>query len=282
MIVVISPAWGERNVSLLCGIVSKSIETALKGRKARYIVHTDDPQKVKERLDAETYPVPQGEGIYGTFSACLNDGIQKCEKGDWVFFVNSDIVCSVETFDVVEGYFSAGKKMVVCAATRTLAPTPAPIGTARQVLDFTMTYKHPTIEECFYRRGTSKTNATTFFEQEKSVVLRAFHLHPIAIVYDRKVIFDRPLDLVLPKIYSEEETHVVTKPEMALAEISPKEKVIGRDGNRLSPEKVITWAAKKANKRHRWYARHRIEIQGDPDEVTEDVVFFERVLNGLG
>jgi hypothetical protein len=80
--------------------------------------------------------------------------------------------------------------------------------------------------------------------------------------------------------YTRDEVHVVTDPsEMALAEVSPADRVFPTQRVPMSERSVADWAARHAIDRHRWFFRDNpIVIQGAGDCGEGQIV--ERIIKG--
>lgn len=267
MWVIITPAWGERHIDLLTGPVFKSIKEALGDRDFRLIVHTEQANRVKSLIPAETYDLKEGSKPYGMMNACMAHGLSLCKKGDFVAFINSDLIVSKEVFNVSEEQFSKGKTLILCPSIRTLIPA-EPMD-AESLLKFSIENMHYLTEESFWG-DECKAGSIYLFKNQDSIVMRCFHLHPFAIVKGKESDLSRTVDYQLINERPLSEIYISQNKEMACSEVSPPEK-IGWTLN-LTEENLIKWIKAKTTKEHRWAASHKVSIVGDPSKVTSDTV----------
>lgn len=272
MIVIIAPAWGERHVSLLNGPVIKSVRSALNGREARFIVHTDRPEEIN--FECEKYPVLSGEVPYGQLNNCTTHALSLCNIGDWVFFINSDLIVSKELFDVSETQIKAGKKLISAGCLRTTLKDCDSLD-AESLFKVGINNLHKTFINSFW--GGLATS-TILFEGDGSIVLRGFHLHPVLWVKSQELSLKNTIDHELYTIVDKSEIFVCCNKEIALLEMSPDGKYYGKVP--MTVKSMKQWAGRKAKPQHYWLASHRVSIIGDPMKVTQDKVM-EEIL-GLG
>lgn len=276
--VLACPVWGARYIETFLTATLPAINAALREAKgnARFIIHTDDPAAfigAQFGGPVEFRPVFAGRCLYSTFGNCHREVLQMAEHGDYIAFLTADIIVSRECFANAEARFAEGKRAVVVTAARTLAtPAECPVGaSAREVLEFSFGHRHPVTDGCFWGKGRNPVTWAVYFEGKNSTVLRAFHLHPFAVVADRPLYFDREtVDLDLLDCFDREEIHVVTSPdEMAFAEISGLDKSLPQ-GEPLCVASVVRWARAHTTPLQRWLFTHRIVVRGTGDDHVDE------------
>lgn len=266
------PVWGERctkaflNVTLPC--LKAAIAEGVSGR-VRFVIHTDDPydlQLALEGFEAEFPPVPIHALDSHLPGVCNREALKWAQHSEVVAFVNADMACSVELFKAAEARFSAGKRMFVLAATRTIGDVPYIGMKSRDLLAWTMRHPHPSIQECFWKIGHSNCPWAVYFKSGETVTLHGFHLHPFAVINDRDMRFGASIDKDLFECFTHEEIHVVTDAdECAFAEMSPPERVFPllQHEKRLCVKSIVKWARSNATPVHRWLFQHPIAVIGD-------------------
>lgn len=215
-------------------------------------------------LEAEFRPVPDGVA-YGPLGTAHREGIAAAPMGSAVSLLCADMVLSRECFGAAEKQFAAGKRAIVAAATRTCGPNP-PIGAAsRDLLLWTMANRHPITRECFYGDGKSGYPWAVYFKKGNSIVLRAFHLHLFALIKRDNLKFSATSDLDLIENFPPAQTRVVTDAdEMAMAEMSPRERTLPMRDSPMTPQSIAEWASTHALPVHYWlFNEHPITICGD-------------------
>lgn len=116
------------------------------------------------------------------------------------------------------------------------------------------------------------------------MVVRGFHLHPIAIIASGDMAVEKSIDWNLGERVLRKDTHVVCDPnELALAEISPSTKSMPRQQWRFSSNDVVAWSRKYATDFHWWLLSHQIRLAGTADcGDTEEIEELMGRRNGLG
>ena len=289
---IAAPVWGRAYAHRFLGQALPSIRAALDhaGVRARWIVHTDHRDALDQAmagLDVAFRAVP-GEGdLYRRFGDAHRDALASAPDGAAVALLTADIVVSRETFAACETRFAAGRRAVVAAATRTLAPVAASIGAASaELLDWTMRHPHPMVRACFWGQGDgpeagrSSTPWAVYFRESGRTILRGLHLHPLAVVKDRPLAFDGTLDQGLLDRFARHEIHCVTdRDELAMAELSPADRnfSLRRRGEAMTAASIADWARTHARPVHWWLSTHRIVIEGDAGP-TADIGVWRQVL----
>jgi len=252
----------------------------------RFLVHTDRRDLLAADfagLDVTFKPVLGGSDNHHKMGNCHRDAFVCAELGEYVLPLTADIVLSKECFAAAAQRFEEGKRLIVCAATRCLVRgSEPPIGVdARQLLDWTMSNAHPSVRELFWGTGRSGVPWSLYFKTEHGTVLRGMHLHPFAVVKHAGLSYSGVnIDETLAMEFSTADIHVVVSPdEMALAEISPPDRLFVLFG-RLDEKSVFKWALGHTNEWHHWLFKHRIVIQGT-DQGTTDIAPCRVILDKL-
>jgi len=288
------PAWGDWYVSLFLGPVLRSHRAALDELKrefrgsvrVRYIVQTDRPVEVARALSAHELtlvPPPAPGAPYTAFAEAHRRALDNAEKGERVAILNADMLVSVEAFVAAERRFRTGTRAIVASGTRTLAPSRLrrslvkPMR-SRDLLAWSLRHAHSITKSCFWGEGRCHLPWGVYFQEGGNVVLRAFHLHPFAVVKDRDLPFRNTVDLAMVDHYRRDETHIVTSAdELALAEMSPRSKTFADNDWLIDEASVLAWALRGAGPNHWWNFSHRIEIAGDASLVSSDAALAETV-----
>lgn len=291
--VIAVPAWGDY-VKVFLGPVLRSHHAAINRLRQetgntvelRYVVMTDQPAAVSRALGAfplTLIPLPSTSGaIFQTLCDGHREAIEAAREGDRIVLLNADIMVSIGAFAAIERAFRRGKRAVVCGGTRTLLrpwdryPPPLP---ARQLAWWAYQHAHPITKLFFWGSGTTGYPCTVYFRKGPNIVLRGFHIHPIAIIKDRELPFSGSIDLNLMDNYRFDETHLVTDiDELAIAEISAKWKKHDDAGRPFDVSTIVEWAVRGARATHWWNFRHRIMIAGDADADIGDSAVADEVL----
>ena len=292
--IIAVPCWGAAYRRLFLGPVLRSHRAALEALEAeyrdtvsvRYVVQTDAPVAVAKALGGiELTLVPSPSSVVNPMRAMAGahaHAIETARPNERVILLNADMMVSTETFVAVERQFRAGKRAVVASGTRTVLPrllgAPGPLG-ARALHAWSMRNAHPITKSCYWGTGRCHLPWGVYFTENGSTVLRAFHLHPLAVLADRKLPFAGTIDLDLIDNYAHDEIHIVTDAdELALAEISARGKVLGDNPWPIDVGQILGWALRGARPMHWWNFRHRIAVTGDPEAVKDDATVADEVL----
>jgi hypothetical protein len=285
---IATPAWGERCVGLFLDVVLPAIRAAATrcSGNVRFMVHTDEPKRIKAALDPSAHrvlEVPGGDDSpHVKLGMVHREALAETGRGECIAFINADMVPSIEMFAAAERRFAEGKRMIMMAATRTQDGIP-PIGAvSADLLRWTMEYKHPSIVECFWSSGRTTVPWAIYFRRGDDVVLRGFHLHPFAVMKDRQLNFQgKTIDADLSDNFTHDEIHVVTDAnEAAFAEMSPAWRIFKLREQPFSAEFAALWAKKSATPMHRWFFTQRIAICGNGQDIG-DAAVCEQVLRLL-
>lgn len=282
--IIAVPAWGKYR-RLFLGPVLASHRAAIARLRnefrdaveVKYVVLTDDSAVVARHLadfDLTLVKMPTNiDSPYPVMNMAHERGIEVAGNGDRVILTNADMILSTEALVAVERSMRQGYRAVVCGGARTslgpLTRPPRPQG-AESLAAWCMAHPHPITQSCFW--GSGRTNApwTIFFREENNVVMRGFHLHPLAVVKDRNLPFFGSCDLNLIDNYRFNEIKLLTDRELAFAEISSKAKTHPCNDFIFDVGQIVAWALRGARPMHWWNFRHRIAIVGNPDSVTID------------
>ncbi len=276
------PCWDEYHVNTFLKYVLPSLRVAIKeaGVRAHLIIHTED-QRIyiagyllpHDELDIEMRTPSYGKTHHVTYGNCHRDVIKSAKPGERVMLMNADIVVSRETFSACEQRFAEGKKLIVASATRCLfKPGVVPeIGAkSRELLAWSLEVKHPSVAECFWGVGHTMIPWAIYFKTSTGVVIRGFHLHPLAFIKQAGLTFKgTSLDEHLIEEFSKDEIHVVTSPdEFGLAELSPPAYLFKLDKS-MTEKSVYNWAVHRTTSRHRWLFEHRIVVSGTGEDQSD-------------
>lgn len=262
------PVWGLQYRQIFAQHCWPALKPILPP-STRFILHTDDPQFASLFAD---YPVeirkPSGlDNRHRSFADAHRDAIISARMGEAIAILNADIIVSREVFTAAERRFDAGSKMIVAAATRTVGPlfgNAAPVMfSASALLDWTMIHPHSIVQQCFYPNGKGAVPYGIYFSDGKNIILRAWHLHPFAVLKDRDLNFKGTVDRDLCDNFRPDEIHVVTEcDEMALAEVSPPTRRLPLVNGSMEDRYLFEWGRDNASEAHWRFFEKRIVICG--------------------
>lgn len=281
------PCTGRHYVKRFLSGPYKTILAALQYTDShwRMLVHTNNPEmfedakrELGDRL--ELHPYPEGP-LYEAFGRAHMDAIRMTPEGDITCLLCSDISLSRECFVAAEKRFSEGYRAVFCSGTRTTR-FPPPDMQARELHAFSVDNMHSICSDTIWGQCNSTMPAQVYFTDGENVTLRAFPLHPFAIVRDRNMAFFGPtVDDSLGEWYWPEEIHIVVNPdEMAIIETSPKKKRFRKLRRHLTIPEAASWGKFCGRRRHHWFFQHPIVIKGNRPDLGADVA--EAIRGHLG
>jgi hypothetical protein len=274
------PVWGPWYHRVFAAYVAPAIQAALRagGHSARWIVHTDQPDPLSVP-DIEVRPVPGGASHYEQFGKCHAEALEAASDGEIVVLLNADTIVSRELFTIVRGHLDGGKGMVVCAGTRVLENQLLKPGRkAADLAAWGVKEFHPMLYDTVWP-ARAVTSSGLHFREGGGLVLRAFHLHPLACRKDRPLKTGVTIDAGLADNYAEDEIHVVTdRTEFAMVSITQDDRRF-KVHPRSDVADVLSWA-KRAHPRHWWFLKHRIVLAGDGGEGPVEREIMEKVLTG--
>ena len=274
------PVWGEEFVERFRGMPLNSHVDALAGfdGDVRYLLYTDQERlaaeiEIRTHRPVECRPLKFFRGHYSMLLRCHQDALAYA-NGDALVLLNGDNLVSVEAFEAIWARIRDGKKLVMCCGTRTDPKEDAPrAASSRDLLAWTLRNPHQITRDLIWCDGRSAHPSLLYFRRGESMVVRGFHLHPIAIVVDQEFQVDKSIDWNLGERIERDDIHVVCDPdEMALAEISPASKVMPRQEARYSLTDVASWARTKTTDFHWWLLEHPIRLAGDEDCGDDEAV----------
>jgi hypothetical protein len=284
--IIAVPAWGDRALALFADHGLPSIKAALKFagiRDVQFHVHTDRPRLVRSILtgfDVHTSPADEKVRPHLAMTAAHHEVIDGAKPGSKIALICADMVVSKETFAAMNRRFAGSSRLIAVASIRTEEQSPPlrPMAT-RDLLAHAAKHRHKMMREVTWGSGCSVWPSVLLFENEGSLVVRGFHLHPLAFVKDREIAFRGTVDWDLFDNFSEAEITVITdQDELAALELSPPEHAhhLGRP---ISVDRVREWMMGKATPRHRFLFQHRVIFTGDgigcADEAVADALFAE-------
>lgn len=268
------PAWGYEYVQRFLGHVLDSHVDALANYDGdvRYLLYSDDPDRVGAEIARRTgrpieqRPLKRFNSHYSMLLRCHADALAHA-RGDIVVLTNADILLSAEAFAAIQARIGAGFKVVMCCGTRT-DPKEAPPRPASgpALCEWAVKNMHQITKDLIWGEGCTTTPSFMYFRSGDSVVMRAFHLHPIGVLADREFQVEKSIDWNLGNNVGRDEIHVVTDPaEMAMAEISAPSKEFARLAQRYRMRDVLAWSVKATNDLHWWLLQHSIRLTGTVD-----------------
>lgn len=270
------PVWGERYRKTFAEQCLPSWREALKplAGRVRFMMHTDDPSFASLLsdfpVDVLDPDVKDASNRHEAFARAHRAALFDARPGEIVALQNADHVLSADCFTAAEKRIDRGFKMVMCAGTRTVGPlfgNPTPTGMkAADLLHWAMVHLHPIVQQCVYPHGKTAIPSTLYFSDGRNTILRAWHLHPFAVVKDRTLDFNGTIDRDLCDAFEPHEIHVVTtQDELAMAEISPLTVRFPLVGDGMTQHNLADWAERFTTPMHAYFFGHRIVIEGTAD-----------------
>jgi hypothetical protein len=274
--IVSLPVWGKDYVKRFVEHCYPSLSVALGAvhGNLRIILHTDAPELARLFRHYEVDVRPVDGSAHSAMSRAHRDAIAYAESGAAIAFLSADVICSRECFAAAERRFDQGYRAVLCSGTRTVGPlfgNKPPLGmAARELLEWSMAHAHPIVQQCFYPHGKNAIPSTLYFTDGTNIIMRAFHLHPFAVVKDRPLSFTQTIDSNLADCFTLAQTHVVTDAdELALAEITPIGKRQALLPYAMNHQYIAWWLKKYGSERHREQFKARIVIRGGADTACD-------------
>ncbi len=239
---------------------------------AHFTIHTDQPDAFADSFAGHSYDcryVNPASSDFNTFVACHYEVLRDAADGEFVSLLDGDHLVSREIFAACEHRFSQGKKLVVTNGVRTLCGDylPPPSGSsASDVAEFIFQCPHPITQDLVWPTGKTSWPSMIYFRDADNLIAHCFHLHPVGFVARRGLTVDVSVDGDLVDGFSRDEIHIVTDPnELAIAEISPTDKMHHSNVQLNTTESICNWALNppgRTTKMHRWFFRHTIVHRG--------------------
>lgn len=285
------PVWGAGYLRTFADIAAPALLAAVSriDEPVKFIVHTDTPDAVRAALvagDVEVRPVGQ-KPTYVALQESHADVVRSAASGDRVVLLNADLVVSGNLLTRCAEHFAAGRQAVVLLGIRTVIDASrgperlAPGADPERLLVWAWKNRHQIIRDLEWPQGTSLLPTNLFFARGSSIVARAFHLHPAAIIKHDAIAFSSTIDGDLLDYFSREAIHVVTDPkDCSMYEASPAARrfpVRSGSGLGMSPGRVAASMLGRASETHRWLVTHRIGVVGPvvdcgDEEVTAQII----------
>ena len=281
------PCWGKQYRERFARDCWPSWQAALLLRDlpARLLLHTDDPtfaDLFRDVLPVEVRPPPaRDRGSYhNAFANAHREALRDAKIGEIVAIQNADHILSVEAFAAAERRFRMGKKLIMCAGVRTVGPlfgAAPPVLASADLLQWAMHHAHTITQQSTYPNGQSGVSSVLYFQDDTNTVMRAWHLHPFAVLKDRELDFAGTVDRDLPDNFTPQEIHVVTSPhELAQAEISPPTRHFALRPDAMTEDYLYWWGCRHASDMHWHFFKHRIVLRGSGE--THCDLMADRVL----
>jgi len=273
------PCWGEQYRKRFAEFCWPSWREALSRRSlpARLLLHTDDPSFAALfdglKVEVRSPPVRDRNNYHGAFSNAHREALHDARIGEIVAIQNGDHILSVEAFAAAERRIRMGAKLIMCGGTRTVGPlfgNPPPVLKSADLLQWAWHHAHSITQQSTYPHGLSAVSSTLYFDDGENTILRAWHLHPFAVLKDRILTFDGTVDRDLPDNFTPQEIHVVTsKHELAQAEISPRTRHFALRADAMSEDYLYWWGCNHASAMHWHFFKHRIVLRGSTETYCD-------------
>lgn len=272
------PVWGPKYVKTFVEEAVPALRAALAGfpEPHRFLIHTNDPTRINAALagfDVDIQPVSQ-KPTYIALQEGHADAVARAKIGEAVVLLNADLVVSRNMFTSCAAHLDAGDLAIVLVGIRTdpkgnEVPKGAP---ARELLEWAWEYRHRIIQDLEWGTGASMLPTNLFFVKGHNVVVRGFHLHPIAILKTKDIPFKSTIDGDLLDHFARERIHVVVDPDdMSMLEISEPTRRFPV-GRMLNPAAVAASMRSRASPLHKWLFTHRIVIRGTGEGCGDDAI----------
>ena len=276
------PCWGDAYRSRFAAMCWPSWQAALEPirNRCRILLHTDEPAFARlfdgYLVDVRPRPGDARHYQHGAFADAHREALREAGFGEIVAIQNADHILSRECFVAAEQRFALGKKLIMCAGTRTVGPlfgNPPPVMAAAELLQWAWHYAHTITQQSTWPRGLSAVPSVLYFSDGRNVILRAWHLHPFAVFKDRRLDFAGTVDRDLPDNFRPDEIHVVTDPnELAQAEISPPTRHFALRPDAMTEGYLYWWGCKHASPMHWHFFDRRIVLVGSATDTYCDEI----------
>lgn len=265
------PVWGQRYRDVFVDCAWPALAAAIErlAQPVRVLIHTDSEVDLRARLPANQYAtfefcaVP-AESKYVALQQSHGDAINRAALGDKVVLLNADIVVSGNLLVRCDEHFQQGRQAVVLIGIRTVQGEAPPVDAEpRALLAWAWLHRHQIIRDLEWGTGCSVLPTNLFFANEKGVVARAFHQHPVALLKTKEVRFVSTIDGDLLDHVPRDTIHVVTEPDdLSMLEISPADKAFGVARTPMTIAAVARTMISRASPLHRWLFQQRVVVRG--------------------
>lgn len=283
--VVNVPVWGDgyHEKFLKRGLPSiiEASDTLNLLCKIRFIIHTDRPRIASAiPFPVEVRPIPEGPNSTRRLGEADRYALHSAAPGDYIMFVNADMVVSTEAFTFCERAFAKGKHLISCPAIRTIDNDP-PIGAkARDLIEWSWKHKHQFTADCIWDKGHVAAPPYVLFEDSDGVVMHAFDLHPLAVSKYHAWEYVGPTASEIIMMFNAYDTHIVATPDdVAIAE-SCNELEYGRLDKVLDAETAVHWGRHFALQMQHRQFRRQIRLIGYGHNPTAQH-FADLILDGV-
>lgn len=224
------PAWGDRHVEMATKYVIPALDAArlrTPNSPIQVIVYTDQPDVMQAALDKYTlsHDIRKANtdiNPHEMLNIVHKQVITETPVGASIVLLDGDTVPSCELFSYTLALIP-DKRVIATSAIRTvIGEQGPPIGvTGRELLGWGWRNRHPSTDSCVWSRSHTSFPNVLFFEQDDSVVMHTFHVHPFIMLKDRNPHFKGTIDDDLLGNYEKHEIQYVTGAELGFIEISP-------------------------------------------------------------
>lgn len=286
--VISVPVWGEQYVRTFCELAAPALVAAVRrlGEPVRFVAYTDAPDAVQRALPdqaVEFRPFPR-KPTYEALQLGHIEAVRAAAPGDRVVLLNADLVVSGNLLSRCAEHFAAGKQVVMLIGIRTVlgSGTPPVDAAPRDLLAWAWDHRHQIIRDLEWPHGGSMLPTNLFWSAGESVVARAFHQHPVAIVKQENTSFRSTIDNDLPDCFPRDKMHVVTDPDdCAMLECSDPRRRFHVRGQQFTPALVAGAMRTRSTPTHWWLFEHRVVVRGTGREVVGDEEVARRILEIL-
>lgn len=260
-LVISIPAWGAHYVEMA---TKYTIPAALASlaispfTDVTFLIHTDNrnafqiPAPYKSIVKGVPGHPATHDGNWFAFKQAHRETLVTTPLGGISTLLNSDIVVSVETFTEIARILET-KMVAVSVGIRTaIDHSPAPVGaTAQQLSEWIWGNLHHISKECIWGKGRSRHPTVVYFEDEGGVVMHGFHLTPMFIKRDGRVLgFKGTIDDDLLYSFLWDEIHFMTDRKCAFAELSPDHKKHPFGETLLNVDGIAGFGRRKFSRAH--------------------------------
>lgn len=274
------PVWGDWHREIFRKFVfPRHQKLGLEG--CTYVVHTDDIGKVEfvKDLPCEViFRSKKGESYQG-MNQCHGE-VLSMAQGHGILFLPPDCIPSTNAFMVVKKSVGLGKKLVMTASLRTFGSEDVP-EESKGLNDWAIEHLHPNQFGWIWghKKGINLTPSNIYFREGWNFWCHGAHLHPIAAVLDRKIGGGKSIDSYLAGAYTEEETWIVSDSELAMCEITHRDKFSGLEDAPLSVSNCIRRLKGKVHEHNKRFMLQRIALRGKAGDFSVPII--QEILKGL-
>jgi hypothetical protein len=255
-VIISIPVWGQWYRDLFQTVSFPSYRDQL-GPDDRLIIHGEP----FDGIEAEYRDAPARGDSHHRMGECHKDALRIANGGP-IAFIPPDCMVSAGALDEIR-YRLETNDLIAAACIRVAETAPRPPPTSpRGLMRWALDYRHRIMRVSTYGESSAASwPSMTLFDAPCGAIVRAFHLHPLA-VQNAPADFSNTIDDGLVSRFPLDRVHVVTdSDDLAFAEISPDSRTMGECNDPCHPTHLANFAKGYANPMHRHFFNQRIVLR---------------------